>query len=67
MRYEFKQHTDPCDKTLLSSRHGMVNRFSASKKLKKNHTKTIDITFLSQLPSHCISVKFGNTEEAKNQ
>jgi len=55
--------TDPCDKTLLSSRHGVVNRFSSSKKLKKNNTKTIDITFLSQLPSHCISVMFGNTED----
>nr|AFK48864.1 unknown [Medicago truncatula] len=32
----------------------MINRFPTCKELKKNNTKTVNITFLSQLPSHGI-------------
>jgi hypothetical protein len=38
----------------------MINGFPTCKKFKKNNAKTVDITFLSQLPSHGISAKFGS-------
>lgn len=49
-----KKRTHPSDKTLLPTRHIMINRFPPCKKLQKNDTETIYVTLLLQLTSHCI-------------
>ncbi len=46
--------TYPRYKTLLSTWHSRVHRFPTSEKLQKNHTKTVNITFLRQLTCHGI-------------